>query len=68
VIHSSHSFTYDDAQTKLLSDGVDPVTMSIKHLNTLAMQLRQKRIDDGALVLASAQQKSGNVTRLSMCD
>ncbi|KAJ3125164.1 exosome catalytic subunit dis3 [Nowakowskiella sp. JEL0407] len=56
VIKSKASFTYDEAQIRL-DDKIseDPLSKSIKMLNMLAKKLRQKRIDAGALTLASPE-------------
>lgn len=56
VIHSVASLTYDEAQAMLDStDQADEVTMSVKMLNKIARILRQRRIDMGALTLASPE-------------
>ena len=56
VIHSVASLTYDEAQA-MLDDPTrsDEVCTSVKALNMLARQLRQRRIDEGALTLASPE-------------
>ncbi|KAJ1551141.1 exosome catalytic subunit dis3, partial [Nowakowskiella sp. JEL0078] len=56
VIRSRASFTYDEAQARLDDPkSKDSISMGIKQLNTLAKKLRQKRVDDGALTLASPE-------------
>lgn len=56
IIKSRRAFTYAEAQLriddKLLADDV---TLSLRHLNCLAKVLKQKRIDAGALTLASPE-------------
>ena len=56
VIHSVASLTYDEAQT-MLDDThhTSPVAESVRQLNKLARILRQRRIDMGALTLASQE-------------
>ncbi|KAJ3157031.1 exosome catalytic subunit dis3 [Geranomyces variabilis] len=56
VIRSKASLTYDEAQMRL-DDGklADPVTQGIKGLNALAKKLRAKRMEAGALTLASPE-------------
>ena len=54
VIRSKTSFTYDEAQARLVDPKmVDPVSKGIKLLDKLAKILRGKRMLNGALVLAS---------------
>ena len=56
IISSKASFTYDQAQQRL--DGLGPddeLTKSLKILNSLAKILKQRRIDTGALTLASPE-------------
>ncbi|XJO75197.1 hypothetical protein BDV3_005914 [Batrachochytrium dendrobatidis] len=56
VIRSKASLTYDEAQARL--DDVkmtDPVSTGIRILNSLAKQLRAKRMAAGALTLASPE-------------
>eukprot|EP00835_Amoeboradix_gromovi_P003760 NODE_261_length_12589_cov_0.423139.p2 type:complete len:730 gc:universal NODE_261_length_12589_cov_0.423139:9689-11878(+) len=55
VIKSVGSFTYDQAQSKLDSNSNDPITTSLKMLNSVARLLRQRRIQNGALTLASPE-------------
>jgi exosome complex exonuclease DIS3/RRP44 len=56
IIRSRHSFTYDEAQARLDDPNAkDPVSLGIKLLDKLAKQLRQRRMDRGALVLASPE-------------
>ncbi|KAJ3262535.1 exosome catalytic subunit dis3 [Boothiomyces macroporosus] len=56
VIRSKNSFTYDEAQARLDDPNMnDPVSLGIKALNTLAKQLRKKRMEAGALTLASPE-------------
>ena len=56
VIHSVASLTYDEAQA-ILDDPsrLDTVCDSVRLLNKLARILRQRRIDAGALTLASSE-------------
>jgi len=56
VIHSVASLTYDEAQSMLdLPDEDDTVNRSVNLLQKLARILRQRRIDMGALTLASPE-------------
>jgi exosome complex exonuclease DIS3/RRP44 len=56
VINSKASLTYDEAQAKLDDPNADdPVSIGIKMLNMLAKKLRKKRMDAGALTLASPE-------------
>jgi exosome complex exonuclease DIS3/RRP44 len=56
IIRSKFSFTYDEAQARLDDPEMnDPVSLGIKALNTLAKKLRKKRMDAGALTLASPE-------------
>jgi exosome complex exonuclease DIS3/RRP44 len=59
VIKSKAALMYSEAQTRIDSEGGedDPVTMACKNLMMLARKIKQGRLDDGALVLASAQVK-----------
>ncbi|KAI9193160.1 uncharacterized protein BJ171DRAFT_431682 [Polychytrium aggregatum] len=58
VIRSKHSFTYDEAQARLDDPKmVDPVSQGIKILNQIAKKMRKKRMDRGALTLASPEVK-----------
>lgn len=56
IIRSKAALTYADAQ-KILDDQNDnsELAKSIKGLNKLARIIRQKRVDAGALTLASTQ-------------
>ena len=56
LIRSKNSFTYDEAQERLNDPAAsDPVSLGIKALNMLAKQLRRKRMEAGALTLASPE-------------
>ena len=56
VIHSVASLTYDEAQSMLdVPDDDDTVNRSVNLLQKLAKILRQRRIDMGALTLASPE-------------
>ncbi len=56
VIHSVASLTYDEAQAMLDDRSYeDKVSKSVRLLNMLAKIFRQKRIDEGALTLASPE-------------
>ena len=56
IIKSRASFTYDEAQKLLENPAVDdPLSSSLKILNMLAKQLKIKRIEAGALTLASPE-------------
>ncbi|KAJ3351591.1 exosome catalytic subunit dis3 [Allomyces javanicus] len=56
IIHSKASFTYEEAQTRIDdARNQDELTNGIRVLNSLAKQLRQMRLDRGALTLASPE-------------
>ncbi|KAI9002338.1 hypothetical protein BC832DRAFT_561272 [Gaertneriomyces semiglobifer] len=56
AIRSKASLTYDEAQARLDDPTLqDPVTIGIKALNALAKKLRGRRIQAGALTLASPE-------------
>jgi exosome complex exonuclease DIS3/RRP44 len=56
VIRSKHSFTYDEAQSRIDDERMqDPVTKGIRVLNKFAKILRKKRLDNGALTLSSPE-------------
>ena len=56
IIKSRKAFTYAEAQMRIDDKSlVDDVTLSLRHLNSLAKVLKQKRIDAGALTLASPE-------------
>ena len=56
IIRSKNSFTYDEAQERLVDpNAIDAVSLGIKALDMLAKKLRQKRMDAGALTLASPE-------------
>ncbi|OAC99195.1 hypothetical protein MUCCIDRAFT_154095 [Mucor lusitanicus CBS 277.49] len=56
VIRSKHSFTYDEAQTRIDDERMqDPITKGIRVLNKFAKILRQKRMENGALTLSSPE-------------
>ncbi|CDH60378.1 exosome complex exonuclease rrp44 isoform 1 [Lichtheimia corymbifera JMRC:FSU:9682] len=56
VIRSKHSFTYDEAQSRIDDERMqDDVTKGIRILNELAKKLRKKRIERGALTLSSPE-------------
>ncbi|TFY83451.1 hypothetical protein EWM64_g562 [Hericium alpestre] len=58
VIASKSAFTYEEAQIRKDDPHLqDDLTYSIRLLNTLAVQLRQARMDAGALNLASPEVK-----------
>jgi len=56
IIKSKAALTYADAQ-KIVEDANDnsELAQSVKGLNNLAKIIRQRRIDAGALTLASTQ-------------
>lgn len=57
VICSKSAMTYAEAQLKIDSPHLkDELTMGLRRLNNLAKILRQKRLDNGALVLASSNE------------
>ncbi|KAJ1562981.1 exosome catalytic subunit dis3 [Cladochytrium tenue] len=56
AIRSRASFTYDEAQARLDDPTLtDPVSTGIKLLNKIAKKLRARRMENGALVLASPE-------------
>jgi exosome complex exonuclease DIS3/RRP44 len=56
VIRSKASLTYDEAQARLDDPkATDAVSLGIKTLNMLAKKLRKKRMEAGALTLASPE-------------
>lgn len=55
VIRSVASLTYDQAQTILDGPGTSAQDMSVKYLGKLARILKKKRIENGALTLASPE-------------
>jgi exosome complex exonuclease DIS3/RRP44 len=56
IIASKASFTYDEAQARLENpNDDDPLGTSLKILNGLAKQLKARRIEAGALTLASPE-------------
>jgi len=72
VIHSVASLTYDEAQAILDSSShPDTIATSVIMLNQLARTFRRRRIDEGALTLASPEvrfkidQESQNPTDVS---
>lgn len=56
IIKSRAALTYEQAQDRI-DDPSDetPVTQSLRHLMSLAKILKQRRLDQGALVLASSE-------------
>ncbi|KAI2807416.1 exosome catalytic subunit dis3 [Blomia tropicalis] len=56
IIKSKASLTYAEAQLKIDSKEQDEVSQSLRRLNALAKILKAKRIEKGALVLASANE------------
>ncbi|PIA46664.1 hypothetical protein AQUCO_01500303v1 [Aquilegia coerulea] len=58
VIKSSAVMSYVEAQARMDDSRLmDPLTTDLRNLNTLAKIMRQRRIDRGALTLASAEVK-----------
>ncbi|XAR73670.1 Exoribonuclease II [Bertholletia excelsa] len=58
VIKSCAALSYVEAQARMDDSRLmDPVTTDLRNMNALAKVLRQKRIDRGALTLASAEVK-----------
>ncbi|KAG0042097.1 exosome catalytic subunit dis3 [Gryganskiella cystojenkinii] len=56
VIASKASLTYEEAQNRIDDDRMqDDITKGIRTLNMLAKKLKQKRLDMGALTLASPE-------------
>ena len=56
VIRSQASLTYDEAQARLDDPSkTDPVSLGIKMLNSVAKKLRARRMEKGALTLASPE-------------
>ena len=57
VIHSKAALTYQEAQEKIDRGGTDVITTSLLLLRKVTRMLRQKRVDLGALTLASPEVK-----------
>lgn len=58
VIASKSAFTYEEAQLRKDDKSLnDPLTVAIRLLNHIAIQLKQKRLERGALDLASPEVK-----------
>ena len=55
IIHSVASLTYDEAQAILDGPSTDIIAKSVKMLNELARTFRTRRINEGALTLASPE-------------
>ena len=56
IIRSRKAMTYEEAQNKIdNSKDNDPVTLGLRVLLKLSKILKQKRIDQGALLLASSE-------------
>ena len=56
VIRSRAAFTYDEAQFKIDDTAQqDSITKSLRNLNKLAKKLKHRRLNNGALVLASPE-------------
>ncbi|XP_034175685.2 exosome complex exonuclease RRP44-like protein Dis3 [Osmia lignaria lignaria] len=56
IIRSRAAMTYDEAQLKI-DDATqqEPVATSLRNLNSLAKKLKKRRLENGALVLASPE-------------
>lgn len=57
IIRSRRAFTYMEAQELMESNSETSIAVSIRNLNKIAKKLKQKRLNDGALTLASTQVK-----------
>ncbi|CAG9864161.1 unnamed protein product [Phyllotreta striolata] len=58
IIKSKASFTYEEAQMTIDDKSKnDPIAMSLRGLNKLAKILKKRRLENGALVLASPEVK-----------
>ncbi|KAJ8428942.1 hypothetical protein Cgig2_009813 [Carnegiea gigantea] len=58
VIKSCAALSYVEAQARMDDSRlVDPLTTDLRNMNALAKKMRQRRIDRGALTLASAEVK-----------
>ncbi|XP_062515384.1 exosome complex exonuclease RRP44-like isoform X2 [Corticium candelabrum] len=58
IIRSQHAFTYAEAQLRIDDKHKnDEVTKSLRSLNAMAKILKQRRVDKGALLLASPEVK-----------
>ncbi|CAF1622070.1 unnamed protein product [Rotaria magnacalcarata] len=56
IIKSKSAMTYEQAQTIKDDSGMnDEIALSLRRLHSIAAQLRQKRLDRGALVLESSE-------------
>lgn len=56
ILKSKAALTYTEAQLKIDSADQDEISKSLRRLNALAKVLKAKRIEKGALVLASANE------------
>ena len=65
VIHSKAALTYQEAQAKIDAGGSDVITTSLLLLRKITRMLRQKRVDLGALTLASPEVGEGLLSRTS---
>lgn len=57
VIKSCAAFTYEEAQARIDGHLEDPLTADLRNMNRLAKILRQRRMERGALTLASPEVK-----------
>ncbi|KAG0716047.1 Exosome complex exonuclease RRP44 [Chionoecetes opilio] len=58
IIKSRGELSYEQAQQRIDDPNMqDDMTNSLRNLNMLAKQMKKKRVDDGALVLASMEVK-----------
>lgn len=54
IIKSRAALTYSEAQALINSTSIDELATSLRELNSLAKKMKAKRLENGALVLASA--------------
>ena len=54
IIKSRAALTYSEAQALINSNSNDELALSLRELNALAKKMKAKRLENGALVLASA--------------
>eukprot|EP00898_Chlorokybus_atmophyticus_P008814 jgi/Chlat1/8934/Chrsp94S08251 len=58
IIRSNHAFSYAEAQARMDDARLsDDTTMALRRMNAVAKILRQRRVDRGALTLASPEVK-----------
>ena len=65
IISSKKAFTYKQAQQRISDPSLnDPITLSLRGLQSLARSLKEKRLSNGALSLSSPAVRFSNLTLL----